>query len=44
MEAKDLTVNAAKTKVMQCRGGRFQGEDSVEYPCAVCNPTCRVSY
>ena len=36
MEAKGLTVNAGKTKVMQCRVSRFQSEDSEEYPCGVC--------
>ena len=36
MEAKGLRVNDGKTKVMQCRVGRFQSEDSGEYPCGVC--------
>ena len=36
MEAKGLRVNAGKTKFMQCRLGRFQSEDSGEYPCGVC--------
>ena len=35
-EAKDLRVNAGKTKVMQCRVGRFQSEYSGKYPCDVC--------
>ena len=35
IEAKGLTVNAGKTKVMQCRVSRFQSEDSGEHPCGV---------
>ena len=36
MEKKGLRVNAGKTKIMWCRLGMGQAEDSGKHPCGVC--------
>ena len=36
MEAKGLSVNAGKIKVMRCQVNMVQSEDSGKHPCGVC--------